>query len=254
MEIFHRGQRVASHVRSYQPYKATTVNEHRPKSHQQHLAWPPSRLVRWAETVGPATAQLFAEILKSKPHPEMGYRSCLGILRLGQRYSNRASGGSVAAGGRDRRLFLSQREVDSGTLARPPATGDATFLTAARARQSSRRCVFRFLVPLHGTATLTLFRKGEPMLNQPTLNKLEALRLHGMAEAFRAQADPAQRDGSLDSVSRNASPYWSIRNGLGGRTAPWRAALPRPNSVIAPRSRTLISAPPAAWTAPSSAP
>ena len=88
IEIFHRGQRVASHVRSHEPYKATTVNEHRPKSHQQHLAWPPSRLLHWAESVGPATSQLFAEILKSKPHPEMGYRSCLGILRLGQRYPN----------------------------------------------------------------------------------------------------------------------------------------------------------------------
>jgi len=88
VEIFHRGERVASHLRSPQPYKATTVNEHRPKSHQQHLAWPPSRLLHWAETVGPATAQLFTEIFKSKPHPEMGYRSCLGVLRLGTRYSN----------------------------------------------------------------------------------------------------------------------------------------------------------------------
>jgi transposase len=87
VEIFHRGERVASHRRSHQPYKATTVNEHRPKSHQQHLAWPPSRLLHWAQSVGPATAQLFATILESKPHPEMGYRSCLGILRLGQRYS-----------------------------------------------------------------------------------------------------------------------------------------------------------------------
>jgi transposase len=86
VEIFHRGQRIASHGRSPEPYKATTANEHRPKSHPQHLAWPPSPLLHWAETVGPATAELFAEILKSKPHPEMGYRSCLGILRLGQRY------------------------------------------------------------------------------------------------------------------------------------------------------------------------
>jgi len=88
VEIFHRGERVASHARSHQPYKATTVNEHRPKSHQQHLAWPPSRLLHWAQSVGPATAQLFKAILESKPHPEMGYRSCLGILRLGQRYSS----------------------------------------------------------------------------------------------------------------------------------------------------------------------
>lgn len=87
IEIYHRGNRVASHARSSEPYQATTVNEHRPKSHQEHLAWPPSRLIHWAQTVGPDTAQLFAAILESKPHPEMGYRSCLGILRLGKRYS-----------------------------------------------------------------------------------------------------------------------------------------------------------------------
>src|SRR5208337_4620511 len=87
VEVFHRGERVASHLRSHQPYHATTKNEHRPKSHQQHLAWPPSRLLHWAQSVGPSTAQLFQAILESKPHPEMGYRSCLGILRLGQRYS-----------------------------------------------------------------------------------------------------------------------------------------------------------------------
>jgi transposase len=87
IEIFHRGERVASHPRSRQAYQATTITDHRPKSHQQYLAWPPSRLVAWAQSVGPSTAQLFVEILKSKPHPEIGYRSCLGILRLGQRYS-----------------------------------------------------------------------------------------------------------------------------------------------------------------------
>jgi len=88
LEIFHRGERVASHPRSTQNYQATTNPEHRPKSHQQHLAWPPSRLVNWAKSVGPSTAQLFTTILESKPHPQMGYRSWLGILRLGQRYSN----------------------------------------------------------------------------------------------------------------------------------------------------------------------
>jgi transposase len=88
IEIYHRGKRVASHLRSHEPYKATSLNEHRPKSHQEHLAWPPSRLVSWAQTVGPFTAQLFTAILESKPHPEMGYRSCLGILRLGKHYTN----------------------------------------------------------------------------------------------------------------------------------------------------------------------
>jgi len=128
VEIFHRGERVASHVRSYQPHKATTVNEHRPKSHQQHLAWPPSRLVRWAETVGPATAQLFAEILQSKPHPEMGYRSCLGILRLGQRYSTErleaASKRAVSTGACSYYSVKSilERSLDRQALETPPSS------------------------------------------------------------------------------------------------------------------------------------
>ena len=63
--------------------QAVTQNEHRPKSHQAHLEWPPSRMVNWARSIGPNTAQLF----DLKPHPEMGYRSCLGIIRLAQQYS-----------------------------------------------------------------------------------------------------------------------------------------------------------------------
>jgi len=88
VEIFHRSVRVASHPRSSAAYRHTTNPEHRPKSHQAHLEWTPSRLIHWAESVGPATAQIVNSILETKPHPEMGYRSCLGILRLAKTYSN----------------------------------------------------------------------------------------------------------------------------------------------------------------------
>ena len=87
VEIFHQGVRVASHARSWVPYHATAVDEHRPKSHQKYLEWTPSRLVQWAASVGPATAAVCQRILASKPHPEMGFRSCLGILRLAKQYS-----------------------------------------------------------------------------------------------------------------------------------------------------------------------
>jgi len=87
VEIFHRGVRVASHARSHTPQAATTITEHRPKAHQRYLEWTPSRLVDWARTIGPATADLFDRILAAKRHPEQGYRSCLGILRLGKQYS-----------------------------------------------------------------------------------------------------------------------------------------------------------------------
>lgn len=88
VEIFHRGVRVASHARSHVADRATTVTEHRPKAHQRHLEWTPSRLVDWAKTMGPATADLFERIIAAKRHPEQGYRSCLGILRLGKQYSS----------------------------------------------------------------------------------------------------------------------------------------------------------------------
>jgi len=86
IEIFHHVQRVASHVRARKPYTAVTQHEHRPASHRAHLDWPPSRMIQWANTVGPRTAEMVQRILDAYPHPEMGYRSCLGIIRLGQRY------------------------------------------------------------------------------------------------------------------------------------------------------------------------
>lgn len=87
VEIFHRGTRVASHARGLVPHVATTIHEHRPKSHQAHLEWTPSRLIRWAETVGRATGQVVRTILESKRHPEMGYRACLGIISLAKSHS-----------------------------------------------------------------------------------------------------------------------------------------------------------------------
>lgn len=87
VEIFQGDKRVASHVRSFVAYHHTTVSEHMPKSHQAHREWTPSRLIHWAQSVGPATAQVVQTILESKPHPEMGYRACLGILRLAKTYS-----------------------------------------------------------------------------------------------------------------------------------------------------------------------
>ena len=59
-----------------------------PKSHQKHLQWTPSRLIHWAGTIEPKTAELVEAILADRPHPEQGYRSCLGILRLGKAYGD----------------------------------------------------------------------------------------------------------------------------------------------------------------------
>ncbi len=85
VEIFHRGHRIASHLRSYQAGH-TTVAEHMPSSHRAHAEWTPSRFLHWAREVGPMTEALVQAILEGRPHPEMGYRSCLGILRLSREY------------------------------------------------------------------------------------------------------------------------------------------------------------------------
>lgn len=87
VEVFQGSRRVASHARSFALYRHTTVHEHMPKSHQAHLEWTPSRLIHWAETIGTATAEVVRHILQNKPHPEMGYRACLGIMRLAKTYS-----------------------------------------------------------------------------------------------------------------------------------------------------------------------
>lgn len=89
VEIFLRGKRIASHLRSYQRGRHTTDPAHRPESHRRQLDWPPERLLSWAEKTGPQTVALVKGVMESRPHPEHGYRACLGIMRLGKRYGER---------------------------------------------------------------------------------------------------------------------------------------------------------------------
>jgi transposase len=86
VELFRAAKRVAAHPRSFELGRFTTLEEHRPKSHQKHLEWTPGRLIGWAQTVGPNCARVVEQILKDRPHPEQGYRSCLGIMRLGKAF------------------------------------------------------------------------------------------------------------------------------------------------------------------------
>lgn len=103
VEIFHRGQRVASHRRSRQPGQHTTLAAHMPRPHREYAQWTPRRLVDWANKTGPATGQLIAHILTRRRHPQQGFRSCLGILRLGKTY------------GQDRLEAACQRALHIGT-------------------------------------------------------------------------------------------------------------------------------------------
>ena len=88
VELFNRGKRVASHRRSNLPGRHTTIAEHMPRPHREYAEWTPKRLLEWAQQSGPQTAQLVSHILTSRRHPQQGFRSCLGILRLGKTYSS----------------------------------------------------------------------------------------------------------------------------------------------------------------------
>jgi transposase len=86
VECFHKGQRVASHPRSHLKGRHTTVPEHMPVAHRSYADWTPQRLIRWAEHNGPATAGMVQTILERRTHPQQGFRSCLGIMRLGKSF------------------------------------------------------------------------------------------------------------------------------------------------------------------------
>ncbi len=82
VEVFHKGKRIAAHLRASGNRRHTTVPEHMPSSHRRHAGWTHERITSQATTTGPNTAALVAIILQSRPHPEQGFRSCIGILRL----------------------------------------------------------------------------------------------------------------------------------------------------------------------------
>jgi transposase len=107
VEVFQRGVRIWVHRRTHHADGFTTVPAHMPHAHREQLEWSPSRLIRWGATVGPHTAALVEQILASRPHPEQGYRSCLGLLRLAKQYGadrvEAASRRAVAVGARSYR-------------------------------------------------------------------------------------------------------------------------------------------------------
>ena len=86
VEVLHRGQRVASHVRCAHKGGFTTVPEHLSAAHRAHMEWTPERLIHWAQDIGEATGSLVTRMLQMRQHPEHGYRAVLGLMRLGSRY------------------------------------------------------------------------------------------------------------------------------------------------------------------------
>lgn len=80
VEIYHDNHRVAVHPRTYKIGKYMTISEHMPSSHRAHADWTPSRIISWGNSFGDHTGRLMEKIMEAKPHPENGFRTCLGIL------------------------------------------------------------------------------------------------------------------------------------------------------------------------------
>jgi len=86
VEVMHKGNRVAVHPRRG-PQRFSTLMDHMPSSHRAHREWSPGRFLNWAGDIGPCTRQVVQQQLENRPHPEHGYRACLGLLNLSRRYS-----------------------------------------------------------------------------------------------------------------------------------------------------------------------
>lgn len=88
VECFFKGNRVTASLRSYVRGGYTTDPAHLPEAHRKHLEWTPGRLLNWAQSIGPATRQVVQWQFDHRPHPEQGYRACLGLLDFARRYSD----------------------------------------------------------------------------------------------------------------------------------------------------------------------
>lgn len=98
ISIYFKGQRVASHVRSYKKWDKTTLSDHMPSHHRAHAEWTPDRILSWVKSIGPASVQLVEKMMKEKQHPEQAYQSALGIISLSKKYgSERVEKASIKA-------------------------------------------------------------------------------------------------------------------------------------------------------------
>lgn len=88
LEVLLRRQRIAAHARNAKVGGFTTVAEHMPASHRAHQQWTPAKLIGWGERIGAATAGVVRWQMEHRVHPEQGYRTCLGLMRLAREYGD----------------------------------------------------------------------------------------------------------------------------------------------------------------------
>ena len=130
VEIFLKGERIAAHMRMSGNHKHTTVAEHMPSSHRRYAGWTIERIRADARLIGPATAALCELILEQRPHPEQGFRACLGIVRLAGPYgAERLEAAAERAIDIGARTYGSVKSILNNHLDRRPAHKRATDAT-----------------------------------------------------------------------------------------------------------------------------
>ena len=88
VEVFNNSKRIASHMRGPGNRKHSTLRDHMPSAHRRYADWTPERVMRQAAKVGPSTEALVEIIMRDKPHPEQGFRACIGIIRLAKTHGD----------------------------------------------------------------------------------------------------------------------------------------------------------------------
>lgn len=86
VEVFRKGTRVASHARDPGRRSHVTVPDHMPSSHRRYAEWTPGRMLSQAEKLGPSVAAFCQIVMEGRPHPEQGFRTCMGVLALAKSY------------------------------------------------------------------------------------------------------------------------------------------------------------------------
>ena len=196
VEIFHKGERVASHAFSPVRNRHTTTTEHMPSAHRRYAEWTPAKMMIEAAKVGPATVALFEAIMKAKPHPEQGFRSCLGIVGLARSY------------GVARLEAASRRGNDIGATSYGSIASILKHgLDKAFAQPNRRRTPRR-----SGTATSVA----------PATTTEERASQAGQACGRKGKDRKCSRIQPNNGSSRSASPAWRRRskNNDGSRTSP----------------------------------
>ncbi len=88
VEVFCHNQRICSHKRLYgHPGQYSTLEIHMPEDHQKYLKWDGNRFISWAEKVGTSTGITIKSILSSYKVEQQGYKACMGLLKLADKYS-----------------------------------------------------------------------------------------------------------------------------------------------------------------------